>query len=280
MQENKNTIQSIEKAAKLLLLFEDPMTDELSIQEISEKLGVPKSTAHRLANTLVQSKLLEQNEQNQKYALGISSGIIGRRYLESKRLEKSALKHIRKLVQACNESVSLNVRDGCVSVVLERIDSEHPMRVVAPVGMRTPLYCSCSGKCFLAFASPELRESLYEQLQPLKAFTPETITDMKRLRAEVERVARRGFSMECEEVHLGMFTLAAPIRKAGGDVYGALTVSGPRERLIGNIKPYCVEEQVWRQKVEPIVQSLLAQCEAFSRELGWRPSDTPELPEK
>ena len=69
---------------------------------------------------------------------------------------------------------------------------------------------------------------------------------------------------------MGMFTLAAPVRDASGEVIGALTLSGPKDRLLGSIDPYEVAEEVWRARVKPQLDSLLAQCAAFSRELGWQ----------
>src|SRR4029077_10258597 len=108
---------------------------------------------------------------------------------------------------------------------------------------------TANGKVFLAFGRAALPD------QPLRRYTPETITDPAQLAAELETVRRQGFATTVDELETGLAAVAAPVRGAGGDVVAALSISGPTTRLTP-------------ERVDGLAPLLLEQSAALARALG------------
>ena len=227
-----NIIASVEKAAALLMLFcKAGAAEELSIQEIATQLQIPKTTAHRLASTLVRSHLLEQNPETKKYLLGFSNRLLGDRYMASHKLERIIPRHLKELVQMFGESVSAAVRDRHETVIYEKLDGTHALRATTQIGSRNPMHCTGSGKVFLSHMPEyECRELLESQL-PLRPYTPYTITDIDALMENLEAMRERGYAYDVEEIHRGQTCISAPVFDSDGQVCTAITVSGPKDRI-------------------------------------------------
>lgn len=251
----KDIIASVEKSASLLMLYKDSFTEELSIKEISQKMEIPKTTAFRVATTLVKNNFLEQNNENKKYSLGINTYILGNRYLSIHTLEKVGHSYLEEIVKELGESASISVFDKTESVIVDKIDGVHSIRVVSQIGLRNPLHCSGSGKVYLGYLEPEDCRNVIRQISPLKAHTPYTITDPEKLFENVSAVRDRGYSYDDEEIHSGQICISAPVYDHFNKVYAAITVSGPKERIL------C-------KGIDNIGKQLMGHCEQMSKELG------------
>jgi len=251
----KDIIASIEKATSLLMLYKDSSIEELSIKEISQMLEIPKTTAFRIVSTLVMSDFLEQNPENSKYKLGINVYILGNRYLSIHTLEKVGHSYLEKVVKEFGESVSISIMDKMESVVIDKLDGVHSIRVVGQIGKRNPLHCSGSGKVFLGCMEPEERRNIIQAISPLKVFTPYTITDPDKLFENVSLVRKLGYIYDDEEIHLGQICISAPIYNCFNKVCAAMTVSGPKERII-------------EKGIDNIGRYLMKSCNKMSREMG------------
>jgi DNA-binding IclR family transcriptional regulator len=104
------------------------------------------------------------------------------------------------------------------------------LRVVAHMGARLPLHCTASGKALLAVLSPDEADTAL--LDPLRKYTPNTVTDRAALLRELEEVRRAGVAYDHEEYVMGVCAVAAPVHDAVGAV-GALTVEVPSDRFVG-----------------------------------------------
>lgn len=265
MNENLNEIEysrdiiaSVEKAANLLLLFQNGQIEELGIQEISKLLSVPKTTAHRIATTLLRSKLLAQNEESRKYRLGINTFILGNRYIDAHSLEKISRDHLEKIMRRLGESASVSVLNEDCSVIVDKMDGLHSVRAISQIGTRSPLHCSGSGKIFLAYMSEDCRKEMLTKLVPLERLTPFTITDPALLLENLRGVTERGYTYDDEEIHRGQICISAPIYNRDSEVCAAVTVSGPKERLL-------------RKGIEYIGTQLMGFCMEMSMEMGYVP---------
>jgi len=252
-----NIIGSVEKAAALLMLFcKSGAAEELSIHEMATLLQVPKTTAHRLASTLVRSHLLEQNPETKKYLLGFSNRLLGDRYMASHKLERIIPRHLKELVQMLGESVSAAVLDKHETVIYEKLEGTHALRATTQIGSRNPLHCTGSGKVYLSYMPVYERRELIEQLLPLRPYTPYTITDPDKLMENLEAMRARGYAYDEEEIHRGQTCISAPVFDRDGQVCTAITVSGPKERID-------------RKGVETIGTQLRDYCLSISRSLGY-----------
>jgi Transcriptional regulator len=252
---DKDIIASIDKAASLLMLFKDSFTEELSIKEISERLDVPKTTAFRIATTLLRSSFLEQNDENKKYSLGINVYILGDRYLSIHTLEKVGHSYLEKIVKELGESASISVFDKNETVIVDKMDGVYSVRVVSQIGVRNPLHCSGSGKVFLGYMELEERKKTIDMISPLKAYTPYTILDSDKLFENVSLVRERGYAYDEEEIHSGQVCVSAPVYDRFNKVCAAITVSGPKERIL-------------KKGIDNIGKQLIKNCNKMSKEMG------------
>jgi IclR family transcriptional regulator, acetate operon repressor len=106
----------------------------------------------------------------------------------------------------------------------------HLLGALPSVGTRWPAHATSTGKVLLAHLSEETLES--RLAAPLTAATPRTVVDRAALRRELARVRERGYAFNNEELELGFVAVGAPVRDAGGRVVAALSVGGPRSRLV------------------------------------------------
>ena len=114
-------------------------------------------------------------------------------------------------------------------VYVDQITGTRAIVSVSWVGRRTPLHCTSNGKVLLAFSTEAERERLLRA--PLTKLTPRTITDVRKLRAQLEEIRVRGYAQTMEELEEGLNAVAAPVRGMSGELVAALSVSGPAFRM-------------------------------------------------
>ena len=119
---------------------------ELGVSELSRKLGVAKSTVHRLAQTLVADGMLEQNTENEKYRLGIALFGLGALVRRRMNLSSEARQDLFKLRQATGETVQLAILDGADIMFVYNLESTQAIRVNSDIGVRQPALCTASGR--------------------------------------------------------------------------------------------------------------------------------------
>ena len=221
-------LSSVAAAIKLLKAFTEDET-EFGISGLAKRLGLAKSTIHRLATTLVADGLLEQDPQSGKYRLGIALfrlGALVRRRMDVSNEARPFLFDLRKKT---NETVHLAILDGAEIMYVYYLESTQAIRMRSDLGGRKPAYCTAEGQAILAFGPSDVVDRVTRG--GLRARTPQTITDAGRLAKALALVRQRGYAMDDEESEIGMRCIAAPIRNDGGEVVAAVGVAGPVSRL-------------------------------------------------
>lgn len=222
-------LSSVRNAARVLRAFTHA-DQELGVSELSRRLGLGKSTTHRLVATLEAERLLEQDPQTGKYRLGLALYELGTTVTEHVDLHQAALPVLTTLRHQTGEMVHVAVLDGLEAVYVERLESTYLLPVFRRVGHRLPAHWTSSGKVLLAaLPRPELERRL--RGIALDARTTHTITDHQALVKELEVVARQGWASNIEEGELGVSSVGAPLRGADGSVIAAVTVVGSSERI-------------------------------------------------
>ncbi|MBL8286501.1 MAG: SMP-30/gluconolactonase/LRE family protein [Rubrivivax sp.] len=202
----------------------------LSQAELAQRLKLPRTTLYRLLGTLVARGLVRRDPLRRVYCLGARCFEYARAAYAMPDLVAAAAIELRALRDMTGETSYLAALDGLEVVALDRCDGAHAQRSHAAVGQRKPLHCTSQGKAILAALPPERRDALVRELA-LAPLTPRTITDRRRLLAELRLTAQRGWSIDDEEIALGVRCCGAPIVDAFGDVRGAVSVAGPAFRL-------------------------------------------------
>ncbi|MEU2250571.1 IclR family transcriptional regulator [Streptomyces sp. NPDC019224] len=211
------------KAQLLLAAFESG-ADRLRLSELSRRSGVPKASAYRLAQELVQWGLLDRH--GERYELGIRLFHLGQRVPASAVLRTVARPLMTDLFTRTRTAVHLAVLDGTHVLFLEKIAGEANVLTHSYVGGLLPASCTATGQLLLALApdGPERVAALVGKGLP--AMTPRSVTDPRTLAQRLSRAARQGYALELEGVRLGDASLAVPVALAGA-AYAAISVTGP-----------------------------------------------------
>ncbi len=250
-------LSSVQNALRVLDCFS--ATDrELGVSELARRLGVGKSTVHRLCTTLAAGGALDHNPETGRYRLGLRLYELGALVGVHLDLHEAASPALNDVRNRTGETVQLAVLDGREVVYVERLESSHTVRLFGRVGHRNSAHCTSTGKVLLAHL-PEAELDALLDGWVLESRTPYTITDHAALRQALAEVRHRGWGENANEVEMGVASVAAPIRDASGAVVAALSVAGPAMRLDGGSL---------RRFAGVVVEA----AEAVSRRLGYRGS--------
>src|SRR5258708_19568380 len=221
-------LSSVATAIRLLKAFSEDEV-EIGISALARRLGLAKSTVHRLAVTLVSEGLLEQNRENGKYQLGIALFRLGALVRRRMNVSNEARPYLYDLREKINESVHLAILDETEIMYVYNLEGTHALRMRSDIGVRKPAYCTAEGQAILAFQPNDVVDRVIEA--GLEPRTPKTITSPEKFIKELAVTRQRGCAIEDEESEIGMVCIAAPIRDDSGDVVAAVGIAGPRTPL-------------------------------------------------
>ncbi|WP_024796512.1 IclR family transcriptional regulator [Tomitella biformata] len=196
----------------------------LTLSDLNECTGLPKSTLHRLAEQLCQVGWIQRVPDG--YRIGLRMFELGSLAIEGNQLHKAAFPHLQALASRTGMSTQLGILDAAEVVYLERI-AVGPVRLPIRRGGRNPAYCTALGKALAAFDDAATRTVLSA---PTPRKTANTITTSSALLAELNNVRRAGTAFDRGEAYDDLVCVAAPIRGAGHTI-GAVSVTGPANRM-------------------------------------------------
>lgn len=201
---------------------------ELSAAELSRRSGLPRSTAHRLATEMTSVGLLEQTPDG-LYRLSMRLFEWGHLAVLADGLRESAAGHLADLANITRETVHLAVMEGHDVVYLDVIRNSAAPFLNSRPGGRMPPSCTGVGKAILAHSDPQLVEELIAAGLP--KLTAHSVTDGAILRAQLKQVRRTGLAYDQQENAIGTICCAAPVFGVGGEVIGAVSVTGRADHL-------------------------------------------------
>lgn len=239
---------------RALAILHDLGTGPKSLEQVATLLGVHKSTALRLLQTLEQEGFARHDE-NHRYRLGPQLFTLANRALDDLDVRRLAAPYLSRLNEAHGHTVHLAAYlDGDV-VYIDKYDSKHPVRMNSHIGAIAPAHCTGVGKVLLAGLPEPRRRAAVDRLG-FQPYTANTITAPAAFLAELDLVARQGFGQDRAENEEYINCVAAPIRNAAGSVLAAASISVP-EPILGF------------PGVLALLPGLLSATEAASAELGW-----------
>lgn len=221
-------IQSVDRAIAILNAFSISEA-QLGVTELSHRLGLHKSTVHRLLASLLKGGLVQRDPRNRKYSLGIRLIELAGTMLNSRNLPQVVRPYLHSLADTVEELTYLGYRDGDEVLNVEQVPGPHLVQSVGWLGRRTPLHCTSAGKIFLADLPEEELERLFEEGLP--RMTAKTICDPGDVRYELERVREQGYATAFEELEEGTNAIAVPIRAPDNRIIAAIGVVGPSYRF-------------------------------------------------
>jgi len=221
--------KSLRKMSAVLDCF-TRLHSALTVGEISEATGMPRTTVHRIVASLREVGMLDQDGRRQSYRLGLKMFHYGSSVLASLDTPRRAHPHIAKLQLFTGEVIHFHMFDGSQMVCVEREEMGSSRLTTLTTIEAAPTYCTSVGKAFLAFQDEALVRRIAQE-EGLKRYTPNTITDLGKLLEELALIRSRGFAIDDEENQVGLRCIGAPIRDAAGRVFASVSVSGPAERM-------------------------------------------------
>ena len=246
-------IQSIERAAAILRLLSG-RTRRLGVGELSGELELPKGTVHGILRTLQRVGFVEQDTESGKYQLGAALLHMGSSYLDGNELRTRAINWSDALAARSEESVRIGTLHENQVLVVHHVFRPDDSRQALEVGALLPAHATAMGKALLAhhqYLAAELSGA------GLRAYTGTTITDLYRLRRELQDVRERGWAVDRGELIEGEVSVAAPIDDRRGLTVGAIGISGTPDRVCEDGGPR-----------EDLVAYVREAARAVSRELG------------
>jgi IclR family acetate operon transcriptional repressor len=202
--------------------------EPLSLNELTLRIGLAKTSLFRILHTLEAAGYLER-EPDGRYVAPAGLRPLASGSLQEAILDAAAVP-MKELNREFRETVSLAMRFENHIEVIATIESPQLIRMGNTVGRILPPHASSLGKAITAFQPEDRRDSLLRSYG-LHPFTAHTIVDERDLKLELERVRAQGFSLDAEESALGGSCFGAPVRGADESVVGAISLSMPKMRL-------------------------------------------------
>lgn len=241
------------RAITLLKTFTDSKS-EWGLTELSEEVGLNKTTTYRLLTALKSEGMVTQNPQTQAYRLGPAIIALGARALRSNDLRSASRPELEQLAADTGETASLEVLVGDHVLILDEVLGAHLVGTSAAIGTRWPAHATSTGRILLAHQSDDARDTILMETD-WPALTAETTTDPDALRRELIDVREQGYAVVVGELEANFVAIGAPIHSYTNDVVAAVSVGGPRSRLTA-------------ERTQELVTRVQAAAERISQQLG------------
>ncbi|TBO57408.1 IclR family transcriptional regulator [Streptomyces kasugaensis] len=202
----------------------------VGVAAIAQETGIPKSTAQRALRTLQTAGWIRPaGGELTRWVVTTKALQVGRRATGELGLRDVAVPVMEKLRARTDETVHLAVPEGGKVVLVERLETSQPVRIVLPLGTDLPLHASANGKAVLAAGGPEPVEELLANGLP--RHTDTTNTEPDRLRAELAAIRERGYATNSGEWRADVSAVAAPVVLGSGRVVASVSVNVPTSRM-------------------------------------------------
>lgn len=246
--------KSFYKMARVLDCF-SRTSGSLSLAELTERTGMPRTTIHRIVASLREIGMIDQDGRRGDYRLGLRMFYYGSVVLANLDLNRHAHSHVVALHQVTGEIVHLHMFDGSQMVCIEREEMGEARTTTLTTIEAAPIHCTSVGKAFLAFQDEALIRKIIEE-EGLEKRTVNTLGTVEALMENLALIRERGYSTDEEEDSIGVQCVGAPLHDSRGRVFASISVSGPTSRM-----PLA--------RLHGLSQAVIQTADAISAEIGW-----------
>jgi len=220
MKLNRTTQRTVEI---LKLVSRNPKG--ITLDEICEKLSMPKTSAYDIVTTLVEMGMVNVDRgQRQRYTIGLMAYRIGINYTNNMDFISMIEPELKAFAGEVGKTVFFGVRSDHEVVYICKSEPENPIITTATVGTKNPMYCTSLGKAILAYSDDETRDQVISRIKFRKK-TQRTIENKESLLQELEKVRRQGYALDAREVEDHMECVGAPVFGPDGNLLGAISAS-------------------------------------------------------
>jgi DNA-binding IclR family transcriptional regulator len=222
-------VASVRKAIELLGSF-TPETPRWALSDLARHLGIPKSTAHNLLQTLRDFDFVRQDEQAKVYRLGPRALELGLTFARGSELLGHARTVMNRLAEQTGETVKFGVLSNQQVLIVAAVESLRQLHTRADLGTRWPLHSSSLGKAILSALPWEEAASIL-RTAGMPAFTRNTLRTVEDAEREMKQIRSRGYALDRQENEPGVCCVAAPVVDPLHGTLAAISVSGPVARM-------------------------------------------------
>lgn len=197
---------------------------------LADELDLPKPTIHRVLMQLEQSGLIQRAPDRSRYTVGLNLNRLAAASLGSRNQPRSTRAILADLVEEVGETCNVGVLDQHEVRYIERVECDAPLRVQMDPGHRAPAHCTALGKLFLAALPGDELDQLLA-VAPLRRYTDNTIVDRGELDAALAVIREQGFSVNDQELGVGIIAVAVPIHNAPGELLAGVALHAPTPRM-------------------------------------------------
>ena len=218
-------IASVDHALRIATMLQ--LEGELTVSQVAERLGVARSTAHRLLSMLVYRDFAVQAE-NRAYRAGPVLELAAHSHSDASHLRSTALPHMAALVQVVGETANLIVRTGDTARFIASAECDQALRVGNREGMVFPAHRLTGGLVLLADLTQAEVEAIYTPVRYVDR--PEQMPDRAWLHRELAKIRMNGFALNEGQSERGVVAIGRPVRNPEGMAVAGLSVSMPSVR--------------------------------------------------
>jgi len=252
--EKSYSVPNLERALSIIELLQE-CPQGLSLTELQERLGFPKSSLFRITQTLVDREYLTKSDQPSLFSLSKRFLHIGLSTLSEPSLIEKCLPLMRVLRDELKETVLVGALVEQEGVLLEQVLGSHPFTFMLKVGQRFNLHPSAPGKAILAFLPESESDTIINNLS-FERFNDRTITNVKEFKKELEKVRSCGYGIDHAEELEGVHCVGSPIFNQYGYPVSAIWITAPSARL-----PF--------ERFEEVGSAIREVCLEISRQFGY-----------
>lgn len=218
-------VTSVDHALRIATMLQ--LEGAVTVSQVAERLGIARSTAHRLLGMLVYRDFAVQDE-SRVYHAGPVLELAAHSQSETSHLRAAALPHLRQLVEMVNESANLIVRTGDTARFIASVECDQALRVGTREGMVFPAHRVTGGLLLLAECTDEQVRDLYAAER--YSDRPEERPDLAALARDLARIRHQGFAINEGRSERGVVAVGAPVRRPDGTAAAGLSISMPSVR--------------------------------------------------
>jgi DNA-binding IclR family transcriptional regulator len=225
-----SSVPAVEQAARILLCLAQDPSDKKPLTDICKQVGIHKSKAYSILNTLRHFGFIEKDPENKAYSLGPGLLFLSSKVLNKLDLRDAVAPFLQRLSRETNSTALLCIIADQYTFVVAKDEGIQDIGVTIRVGHRFPLTCGAHGKAMAAFLGDSdkkrilLAEKLYFHGDPSRF-------DRIRLEQKLARCRKTGFAVDLDEMKAGIHAVASPVFGPGSKLIGSILVLGtfPRQ---------------------------------------------------
>lgn len=202
----------------------------VGVADLARAMESPKSTVQRALLTLHTAGWIRPaGGTSTRWMVSTKALYVGRSATGELGLRDIAVPVMEELRRATDETVHLAVPEAGNIVLIERLETSKPVRIILPLGQNLPAHASANGKAVLAASSDEAVER--HIADGLTRFTETSIVDPRLLRAALAEVRLRGYATNAGEWRSDVSAVAAAVLGDAGLPVASLSVNVPTSRM-------------------------------------------------